>query len=99
MERKFRIVSIGPGDPDERWYTAQDDLAADVAARLAIPVAEVPARRVAVTLDPVVVLHDGSRWRSRAAWHYRPAAAAAAPAPGAARVHEMIRIDEAQYDH
>lgn len=95
MERKFRVVSTGGGDADERWHDAQEEIVSDIAARLGLAAEQVAARRLTVSLDPVVVMHDGTRWRSRDAWQYRPANGTT----GGARVYEMIRIDEAQYDH
>ena len=88
-QRAYRIVAADGGDV---WF---DDLAAahtEVAARLGVAGAELSALQRRVNTDPVVVRRDDARWRSGAGWIYRSGAATV-------RVVEMIRVDEAQYDH
>jgi hypothetical protein len=99
MERKYRLVSTTAPEIDERWHEDAGDVARDVGDHLGLTPAQVEGHRRAVNADPIVVLHDGARWRSRQAWRYRAPAAETAGTPREVRVYEMIRVDEAQYDH
>jgi hypothetical protein len=99
MDRKFRIEATDGSAQGEQWCDSLDEVGADLARRLALDPADVATRRVAVSLDPIVVVHEGARWRSRAAWRYRAAADQSGGTAPSARVYEMVRIDEAQYDH
>ena len=99
MDRKFRVEVTGGADTGEQWCDSLDEVGADLARRLALSAEDVASRRVAVSLDPIVVLHDGARWRSRGAWRYRGQAPQSGGTAPSARVYEMLRIDEAQYDH
>jgi hypothetical protein len=86
--RRYRIAD----EANEQWF---DDLAAAhaaIAARLGLEAGDVEASGRRVTVDPVVVRHEDARWRSRSAWIYRSPSATA-------RLLEMLRIDEAVYDH
>ena len=76
----------------EEW--ADDPAAADasVARRLGMSASDVESLRRRITIDPVVVRRDGARWRSRQVWHVRGSGSTA-------RIYEMLRIDEAVYDH
>jgi hypothetical protein len=99
MVCKYRLVSDGAAGSDEGWY---DELAAaegETAKRLGLAEADVENRRVTINLDPIVVRHDGARWRSRRTWRYRGDAASPEAAGVRVQVHEMVRIEEAQYDH
>ena len=98
MDRKFRIEVTG-SSAGEQWYDSLEEVGAELASRLALSPEKVATQRVAVSLDPIVVMHEGARWRSRAAWRYRGVSAASGGAAPSARVYEMVRIDEAQYDH
>ena len=98
MVRKYRIESVGGGDAAAGWHDELGGAEAEVAQRLALDVEAVGARRRTITLDPVVVVHEGARWRSRGTWQYRGESGDAG-ATKQARVYEMLRIDEAEYDH
>lgn len=92
MIRKYRIESVG-SDGNEQWLDELGGAEATVAQRLALDVGVIGAGRRTINLDPVVVKHEGARWRSRSVWQYRSDSA------GQARIYEMLRIDEAEYDH
>ena len=77
---------------DEAWFEDAESASAAVAERLHIPSDQVDALRRPISVDPVVVRRDGARWRSRQVWSFRYEAASV-------RVFEMLRIDEALYDH
>lgn len=84
----YRVVS---GDFDE-WF---DDPAAAhlaVAQRLGIPPDQVGPLGRPVAVDPVVVRRHDGRWRSRRVSIIRSGSAAA-------RLYEMLQVDEAAYDH
>jgi hypothetical protein len=103
MIRKYRIVSVGGADAGEQsqhehWHDELDGAEAEVARRLDVDAAGVGARRRTINVDPVVVMHGDARWRSRGAWQYRGEAGTSGAA-AQARVYEMLRIDEAEYDH
>jgi len=86
--RQYRVAD----DSSEQWF---DDLAVAhgaIAARLGVGAADVETSGRRVNVDPIVVRHEGARWRSRAAWIYRSH-------PATARLFEMLRIDEVMYDH
>jgi hypothetical protein len=99
MDRKYRLISTTDAKAGEQWHEDAGDAARDVGDRLGLTPAQVEGHRRAVNADPIVVLHDGARWRSRQAWRYRASASEAAATPREVRVYEMIRVDEAQYDH
>ena len=99
MDRKYRLVATMASHVDERWHEDAEDVIGEIGHRLGLTPAQVEGRRLAVNADPIVVLHDGARWRSRQAWRYRASAPEAAGTPSEVRVYEMIRVDEAQYDH
>jgi hypothetical protein len=84
----YRVAS----GADESWF--DDAAAADaaVAQHLGLSRAQLQPLRRRITVDPIVVRRDGARWRSRQVWSVRTDAAAV-------RVFEMLRIDEALYDH
>jgi hypothetical protein len=84
--RAYRLVAGN----DEEWF---DDLATAhtaIAARLSAADAE--ALRTRISTDPIVVRRADARWRSAGAWLYRSPAATV-------RLFEMVRVDEAAYDH
>ena len=76
----------------EEW--ADDPTAADavIVRRLGVPPGQLESLRRRITVDPVVVRRDGSRWRSRQVWNVRSG-------DTMVRVFEMLQIDEALYDH
>ena len=84
----YRVVSP---ERDE-WY--EDAGAADVGAarQLDVTLDQIPGLRRRITVDPVVVRRDGARWRSRQVWSLRLESSTV-------RIFEMLRIDEALYDH
>jgi len=93
MTREYRVLTTaGANAPDEGWFSDLPAAVDAVAARLGTGTADAEALRKAVNLDPVVVWRDGVRWRSRGIWNIRRGDAAV-------RIYEMLRIDEAQYDH
>jgi hypothetical protein len=85
----FLVVTPGV---DEEWVNTRA-AADEVAARHlhAAPEAVDELRRQ-INVDPLVVRHDGARWRSRQVWNIRSASRTV-------RVYEMLRIDEAVYEH
>jgi hypothetical protein len=86
----YRLVT--PGSDEDEWRSDADAANAAVAQRLALPVSDIESLRRRITVDPVVVRHDGARWRSRQVWSFRSESIAV-------RVYEMLQIDEALYDH
>ena len=89
--RSFRVVSDGAAAVDE-WFDDAAAARAAIAARLGIDTAALEGVGRRVSTDPIVVRRDDARWRSAAVWIYRSGAASA-------RLFEMIRVDEAAYDH
>lgn len=87
--RAYRVVGASAGDD---WFDDLGRAHAAIAQRLAVAVTELDALQRPLTPDPVVVRRDDGRWRSAGVWMYRSSA-------GAVRLFEMIRVDEAQYDH
>jgi hypothetical protein len=79
------------GDTEE-WFDTASAVDAAVANTLGLSMEQLEPARRRITVDPVVVRRDGARWRSRHVWSFRSASASA-------RVYEMLRIDEAAYDH
>ena len=76
----------------EEWADDPAGVDASVARRLGMSASDVESLRRRITVDPVVVRRDGARWRSRQVWHVRSSTSSA-------RIYEMLRIDEAVYDH
>ena len=90
--RSYRVVTDAATGATEQWF---DDLAAAhraIAAHLGVDANGLDDRRRRVNADPLVVRRDGARWRSGGMWIYRSGAASA-------RLFEMVRVDEAAYDH
>jgi hypothetical protein len=90
MAQSYRVVASGPDS--EQWF---DDIAAAdaaVARLLRVTPQEIEPTRRRINLDPVVLRRDGARWRSRRVWNFRSDAVTV-------RVFEMLRIDEALYEH
>ena len=86
----FRVVaSSNAGDA---WFP--DEAAAHAAAARDVSIApdQVNSMLRRITVDPVVVRHEGARWRSRQVWNLRTAA-------GSVQIFEMLLIDEELYDH
>jgi hypothetical protein len=86
--RGYRVA----GESSEQWFVDAATARHAVAATLGLTAADIEASGRRVNVDPVVVRHDGARWRSIGVWLYRSAS-------GTARLFEMVRIDEAMYDH
>jgi hypothetical protein len=86
----YRLVT--PAGSDEEWHADLATAHAAVATRLGIDAASLQEAARRVTVDPVVVRHHGARWRSRQVWDYRSPKMTV-------RLFEMLRIDEALYDH
>ncbi len=86
----YRVVA--PGAEGEEWF--DDAAAADAAAAAHLDVAfsAIESLRRRVIVDPVVVRHDGARWRSRQVWTVRSGEVSI-------RIFEMLKVDEALYDH
>ena len=84
----YRVIS---GDTEE-WF--EDSAAADavVARLLGVTGDRVGALGRPITVDPVVVRRRDGRWRSRKAWSFRSNSSVV-------RVFEMLRVDEALYEH
>ena len=82
----YRVVA--PGAEGEEWF---DDAAA-AAAHLDVAFSAIESLRRRVIVDPVVVRHDGARWRSRQVWTVRSGEVSI-------RIFEMLKIDEALYEH
>jgi hypothetical protein len=89
--RSSRVVSDAAGGVDE-WFDDADAARAAIANRLGIDTAAAEALKRRVSTDPIVVRRDDGRWRSAGVWIYRSGAASV-------RLLEMIRVDEAAYDH
>ena len=89
VHRAYRVA--GPGGSDD-WFDELAGAHAAIAQRLAVAVTGLDALQRPLTPDPVVVRRDDGRWRSARVWMYRSTS-------GTARLFEMIRVDEAQYDH
>jgi hypothetical protein len=87
--RAYRLVAADGG---EEWFDGLAAAHAAIAPRLGAAPGELETLRRALSPDPVVVRRDDGRWRSAHVWMYRSPA-------GAVRLFEMIRVDEAQYDH
>ncbi len=86
----YRVVS--PGADGEEWLDDAAAVDAAVARRLDVAFSAIASLRRRITVDPIVVRRDGSRWRSRQAWNFRSDTVSV-------RVYEMLQIDEALYDH
>ena len=86
----YRVIT--PGADGEEWF--DDAPAADAAAatHLDVALSAIESLRRRVTVDPVVVRHDGARWRSRQAWTLRSGEVSV-------RIFEMLKVDEALYEH
>jgi hypothetical protein len=84
----YRVVT----PTSEQWLELAAEADAVAADALGVTLADIEPLRRRVTVDPVVVRHDGARWRSRQVWSVRSG-------ESAVRVFEMLRIDEALYDH
>ncbi len=85
-------MPLGTTAAGEEWH---DDLAsahAAIAARDGLSASDVDALRMRANVDPIVIHRDGARWRSAAVWQYRTPS-------GTVRLFEMLRVDEAQYEH
>jgi hypothetical protein len=89
--RKYRVVPLGSSADDE-WYDDQPSASRALGRWTGIPESDIEARAKRVSLDPVVVRRPDGRWRSTTAWSYRGPT-------GAARLFEMLLVDEAKYDH
>jgi len=86
------FLVVTPGVDSEEWCESASAAEAAIARRLGLTPEQVDALRRRITVDPLVVRHDGSRWRSRQAWNFRSDAASL-------RLYEMLQIDEALYEH
>jgi hypothetical protein len=86
------FLVVTPGADGEDWFETAAAAETVVARRLGVTPAQVDALRRRITVDPLVVRRDGSRWRSRQAWSFRSETASV-------RVYEMLQIDEALYEH
>ena len=86
----YRVVS-GTTNGDE-WFDEAEAGDAAVAGQLGVDPSTVESRRRRITADPVVVRRDGGRWRSRQIWSVRSGETSV-------RVYEMVKVDEAAYDH
>jgi hypothetical protein len=85
-------VLVVSANGDEEWFTDAAAADAALAARLGTPLAELDRLRRRITVDPHVARRDGARWRSRQVWSVKSGSQSA-------RVYEMLRVDEALYDH
>jgi len=85
----YRVVTPTTG---EEWFDEATAADAAVARHLGVDPSTLASFRRPIRLDPVVVRRDGARWRSRQVWNVRTDAASA-------RIFEMLKIDEAVYDH
>ena len=92
MSETIRSYRLASGAGEDEWFDTLDAAEAVVASRIGIDAAGIQQSRRRVTADPVVIRRDGARWRSAGMWIYRSSAASA-------RVFEMVRVDEAAYDH
>jgi hypothetical protein len=88
----IRFLVVTPGADSEEWFESAPAAEAAVARRLGLTPGQLDALRRRITVDPLVVRRDGSRWRSRQAWSVRSDTASV-------RIYEMLQIDEALYDH
>ena len=87
--RAYQLVAA---DGADEWFDTMDAAGEAVARKLGVAAAQLEALRRSLSPDPLVVRRDDGRWRSARVWMYRSSAAAV-------RLFEMIRVDEAQYDH
>jgi hypothetical protein len=80
------------GLQQDAWF--DDAAAADASAarQLGIDPSMLEPLRRRISVDPVVVRRDGSRWRSRRMWNVRSG-------ERTVRIDEMVKVDEAAYDH
>lgn len=76
----------------EEWFDQAAAADAAVAGQLGVEPSVVDSLRRRITADPVVVRRDGERWRSRQVWTLRSGETSV-------RVYEMLKVDEAAYDH
>ena len=83
---------LAAADGSDEWFDTIAAAQGAIASRLSIAAGDVEASRRRISTDPIVVRRADGRWRSVAGWMYKSAA-------GTLRVVEMIRVDEAQYDH
>ena len=86
----YRVVT-GPTSGEE-WFDEAAAADGAVAGRLGVDPSTIESLRRRITADPVVVRRDGVRWRSRQVWHVRSGEMSV-------RVYEMLKVDEAAYDH
>ena len=86
----YRIVDAN--GLNEEWRDSAPAADAVAAQRLAITSGDAESARRRITVDPVVIRRDGSRWRSRTVWSLRSG-------DRAVRIYEMLKVDEAAYDH
>jgi hypothetical protein len=86
----YRIVDTN--GLNEEWRDTAPAADSVAAQRLGITSGETESLRRRITVDPVVIRREGSRWRSRTVWNLRSG-------ERAVRIYEMLKVDEAAYDH
>jgi hypothetical protein len=92
MSDAARAYRLAADDGTDEWFDTIGAAHDAIAHRLGVAAAGLESLRRPLSPDPLVVRRGDGRWRSARVWMYRSP-------NGAARLFEMIRVDEAQYDH